>query len=51
MVTANYIYIIPFFTMLAGVLALDEPLSPMGVIGAVLILVGLFLSDRKKGAK
>lgn len=49
-VTANYVYVIPFFTMLAGVIALDEPLSPMGVIGAVLILVGLFLSDRKKGS-
>ena len=47
-VCANYIYVIPFFTMLAGAIALDEPVSAMGIIGAVLILVGLFLADRKK---
>lgn len=47
-VCANYIYVIPFFTMLAGALALGEPVSAMGIIGAVLILVGLFLADRKK---
>lgn len=47
-VCANYIYVIPFFTMLAGAIALKEPVSAMGIIGAVLILVGLFLADRKK---
>lgn len=44
----NYVYVIPFFTMLAGALALDESISLMGVFGALLILLGLFLADRKK---
>ncbi len=46
-VTVNYVYVVPFFTMLAGVIVLDEPLSPMGIAGAMLILLGLFISDRK----
>ncbi len=47
-VVCNYVYIIPFFTMLTGVLVLDEPLTAMGVIGAVLIMLGMFIADRKK---
>lgn len=47
-VVCNYVYIIPFFTMLTGVLVLDEPLSLMGILGAVLIMLGMFIADRKK---
>lgn len=47
-VVCNYVYIIPFFTMLTGVLVLDEPLTAMGIVGAVLIMLGMFIADRKK---
>lgn len=47
-VVCNYVYIIPFFTMLTGVVVLDEPLTFMGVAGAVLIMLGMFIADRKK---
>lgn len=47
-VVCNYVYIIPFFTMLTGVIVLGEPLSAMGIIGAALIMLGMFIADRKK---
>ncbi len=47
-VVCNYVYIIPFFTMLTGVVVLDEPLTFMGIVGAVLIMFGMFIADRKK---
>ncbi len=47
-VVCNYVYIIPFFTMLTGVIVLDEPLTAMGIVGAVLIMLGVFIADRKK---
>ena len=43
----NYVYVIPFFTMLTGVVVLGEPLSLMGVGGAVLITLGMIIADRK----
>ncbi|MBR5490549.1 MAG: DMT family transporter [Oscillospiraceae bacterium] len=50
-IVCNYVYIIPFFTMLTGVIVLDEPLSLMGIVGAVLITLGMFIADRKKSAQ
>lgn len=47
-VTNNYIYIIPFSTMVAATLILKEPISLMGICGAVLIILGVFISDHKK---
>lgn len=47
-VTNNYIYINPFSTMIAATLILKEPVSIMGVLGATLIIVGVFISDHKK---
>jgi len=47
-VVCNYVYIIPFFTMLTGVIVLGEPLSATGVAGAALIMLGMFIADRKK---
>lgn len=44
----NYVYIIPFFTVLTGVVILDEPLTVMGIAGAVLIMLGMFIADRIK---
>lgn len=47
-VTNNYIYINPFSTMVAAVIVLKEPISLMGMVGAAMILVGVFVSDQKK---
>lgn len=46
-VTNNYIYGIPFVTMIAAALFLEEPVSLMGFIGAVLIILGVVVSDRR----
>jgi len=45
-VTNNYLYASPFVTLLAGWLLLGEPISAMGIVGAVLITVGVFLAQR-----
>lgn len=47
-VTNNYLYASPFVTMVVGWLVLDEAISPMGIIGAVLITAGVFLAQREK---
>ncbi len=44
----NYVYLIPFFTMLTGVIVLDEPLTIMGIVGALLIMLGMFIADKIK---
>ena len=46
-VTNNYLYGIPFVTLVAAAICLGEPISWMGVIGACLTVFGVFLSDRK----
>lgn len=43
----NYIYINPFSTMIAAGIVLHENISLMGACGAVLILLGVFVSDRR----
>ena len=50
-VTNNYLYGSPFVTLLVGWLLLNEPISWMGVIGAVLITVGVFLAQLGKRQK
>ena len=47
-VTNNYLYASPFVTMVVGWLLLGEKISPMGVIGAILITAGVFLAQREK---
>lgn len=44
--TSNYIYTIPFVTLLASAVFLSETISPMGVLGAVLIVLGVWASGR-----
>lgn len=48
-VTSNYIYTIPFITLVVSALFLREPISLMGVLGAVLIVAGVWASGRKTG--
>lgn len=50
-VTNNYIYINPFSTMIAAIVILKEPLSFMGAVGAILILLGVFISDQTAHSK
>ncbi|MBE6051581.1 MAG: DMT family transporter [Clostridium sp.] len=45
-VTANnYIYMVPLITATTSVIVLDEPLTKVVIIGGVLILVGLYISQ------
>lgn len=46
--TNNYIYINPFVTLLTGGIFLKEPITAMGVIGAVLIVFGVVLSSKSE---
>lgn len=45
--TSVYIYLVPVVTVAASVMILDEPLTASLIIGTVLILVGLWLSQTK----
>lgn len=47
-VTNNYLYGSPFVTLIVGWLLLGEPISWMGVVGAVLITAGVILAQRDK---
>ena len=47
-VTNNYLYGSPFVTLIVGWLLLGEPISWMGVLGAVLITVGVILAQQDK---
>lgn len=49
-VTNNYLYGSPFVTLIVGFLLLNEPISWMGVVGAVLITAGVILAQRDKRA-
>ncbi len=47
-VTNNYLYASPFVTLVVGWLLLDESISVMGIVGAVLITVGVFLTQKSE---
>lgn len=46
--TNNYIYFSPFVTMLAAAAVLGEKVTPIGLIGAVLITCGVIISEKKQ---
>ena len=46
-VTTNYLYLSPFVTMISGWLILKEPISVMGIIGALLIIGGIVVSNKQ----
>ena len=46
-VTTNYVYLNPFVTMVVAVLLGREPLSVLGAVGAVMILAGILLSNKR----
>lgn len=45
--TTNYVYLIPFITMVSAFFILKEDITIMGLAGAVLIIAGVAISDRK----
>ncbi len=49
--TNNYIYINPFVTLVTGGIFLKEPITVMGVMGAMLIISGVVISSKKKQNK
>ena len=50
-IAANYIYTIPFVTMAASALFLKEPVTPAGVLGAALIVAGVWISSSRRTEK
>ena len=49
-VTNNYLYASPFVTLVVGWLLLHESISVMGIVGAVLITLGVFLTQKSDTA-
>ena len=47
--TTNYVYINPLTTIVFAWLLLDERITVFFLIGTALILVGMYLADRRKG--
>lgn len=46
---SNLVYLSPIFTFVASFIFLDEPVSCYSIIGAVLILLGVWISEHKGG--
>ena len=44
--TNSFIYLQPFITIVAGWIFLGEPISPLAILGAVLITAGVFAAQR-----
>ncbi|EHI60806.1 MAG: DMT family transporter [Hungatella hathewayi] len=45
-ISSNYIYAVPVITVVTSAIVLKEPITPMGVAGMVLTIVGLVISAR-----
>jgi len=43
--TSNYIYLMPLFTVAASVVVLDEVITGLMIIGCILILLGVYVSE------
>lgn len=46
-ITNNYLYASPFVTVIVGWLLLDEPISVMSIVGAVLITIGVIFAYKE----
>ncbi|WP_398455840.1 EamA family transporter [Sphingobacterium thalpophilum] len=44
--TANFMYVQPFATLIVGYFLLSEPISIASIIGLVLIISGVYLTER-----
>ncbi len=45
--TTNYIYVIPMVTLLASSLVIHEHITPIALTGSVLILLGVYMAERR----
>lgn len=45
--TSNYVYLNPVTTVLASALFLNEPMTIMACVGSALILLGVYIANRK----
>lgn len=45
---SNYIYAIPLVTMITAVIVLGETITPLAILGAAAIIVGMIIAERKK---
>lgn len=43
--TSNYIYLIPFVTMVTSVIVIHEKINGLTILGAILILTGVYVSE------
>jgi drug/metabolite transporter (DMT)-like permease len=46
--TNLFIYLVPAFTMIFSAIIFDDPVTLLKIIGAILILTGLYITERKK---
>lgn len=46
--TANYVYINPISTVVVSAIFLNEPMTPMAIVGSLLILAGVFVANKQK---
>ena len=44
----NYLYINPIVAMITAHIVLGEKITPLAIVGAIFILVGVYLAERKK---
>jgi len=44
---SNYIYLVPLITAITGIIALNEKLTIKMIIGAILILIGLYIAQKR----
>lgn len=45
--TSNYLYLMPFFSMIAGHLFLGETITIGGLVGGVLVIGGVYFAERR----
>ncbi len=45
--TTNYVYFVPLITMISSMLFLDEKINSLMIIGGGLILVGVYISEKR----
>jgi len=45
--STNYIYLVPLLTAITGIIVLDEQLTIKMIIGGILILIGLYIAQKK----
>jgi drug/metabolite transporter (DMT)-like permease len=46
--TSNYLYFVPVVTLLTSAIVIDEPVTPVALLGAALILSGVYFAEKGK---